>query len=83
MRESNANTKETCGYAPINGLKMYFEIEGAGDPLVYIPPVFGYAGLKSFPELVEKPFGHYSRSPGAWSHGGYPGASNDIGAKRQ
>ncbi|MGB7729870.1 MAG: alpha/beta hydrolase [Candidatus Acidiferrum sp.] len=32
---------------------MYYEIEGTGDPLVYIPPVFGHAGLKSFPALVE------------------------------
>jgi pimeloyl-ACP methyl ester carboxylesterase len=53
MRESNGKTKETCGCAPINGLKMYYEIEGTGDPLVYIPPVFGCAGLKSFPALVE------------------------------
>ena len=53
MRESTGKTKETCGYAPINGLKMYYEIEGAGDPLIYIPPVFGCAGLKSFPALVE------------------------------
>src|SRR5580698_1545783 len=45
--------KETRGYAPINGLKMYYEIEGTGDPLVYIPPAFGYAGLKTFPALVQ------------------------------
>jgi pimeloyl-ACP methyl ester carboxylesterase len=53
MKESNGKTKETCGYAPINGLKMYYEIEGTGDPLVYIPPVFGFAGLKSFPALAQ------------------------------
>lgn len=41
------------GYAPVNGLKMYYEIEGAGRPLVYIPPVFGFAGLKSFPALAQ------------------------------
>jgi pimeloyl-ACP methyl ester carboxylesterase len=40
------------GYAPVNGLKMYYEIEGTGDPLVHIPPAFGYAGLKSFPALI-------------------------------
>ena len=44
---------ETHGYAPVDGLKMYYEIEGDGDPLVYIPPAFGYAGLKSFPALVQ------------------------------
>jgi pimeloyl-ACP methyl ester carboxylesterase len=44
----------TCGYAPINGLQMYYEIEGTGDPLVHIPPAFGYAGLKSFPSLMQR-----------------------------
>lgn len=41
------------GYAPVNGLEMYYEIEGTGDPLVCIPPAFGCAGMKSFPELIE------------------------------
>ena len=41
------------GYAPVNGLKLYYEIEGDGAPLVYIPPAFGHAGLKSFPPLAE------------------------------
>ncbi len=53
MRESDAKTKATRGYAPVNGLKLYYEIEGTGDPLVYIPPVFGYAGMKTFPALLE------------------------------
>jgi pimeloyl-ACP methyl ester carboxylesterase len=43
---------ETRGYVPVNGLKMYYEIEGSGDPLVYLPPVFGHAGVKSFPSLA-------------------------------
>ena len=51
MHSLNATTTETRGYAPVNGLKMYYEIEGAGDPLVFIPPAFGFAGLKSFPAL--------------------------------
>jgi pimeloyl-ACP methyl ester carboxylesterase len=42
----------TRGYAPVNGLKMYYEIVGTGGPLVFIPPAFGFAGLKSFPELL-------------------------------
>jgi len=42
-----------CGFAFVNGLRMYYEIEGHGDPLVYIPPIFGYAGLKSFPQLAK------------------------------
>jgi pimeloyl-ACP methyl ester carboxylesterase len=41
------------GSAPVNGLKMYYEIEGTGAPLVYIPPVFGFAGIKTFPALVQ------------------------------
>ena len=44
---------ETRGYAPVNGLKMYYEIEGEGDPLVHIPAAFGYAGLKSFRALTQ------------------------------
>jgi pimeloyl-ACP methyl ester carboxylesterase len=39
------------GYASINGLKMYYEIEGHGKPLVYVPPAFGYAGVNYFPGL--------------------------------
>lgn len=42
------------GFAPVNGLEMYYEIEGTGDPLVCIPPAFGYAGLKSFPALTRR-----------------------------
>jgi pimeloyl-ACP methyl ester carboxylesterase len=41
------------GYAPVNHLNMYYEIEGSGDPLVFIPPAFGFAGQKSFLALVE------------------------------
>lgn len=40
------------GYAPVNGLQMYYEIEGTGDPLVFIPPAFGFSGMKSFPALA-------------------------------
>jgi pimeloyl-ACP methyl ester carboxylesterase len=52
MDERNEKRK-TQGYAPVNGLKMYYEIEGTGDPLVFIPPAFGYAGLHSFPALIQ------------------------------
>ena len=53
MEESNGKQKSTHGYAPINGLKMYYETEGTGDPLVSIPPAFGYAGVNSYPALVQ------------------------------
>jgi len=40
------------GYAPVSGLSLYYEIEGHGAPLVFIPPAFGHAGSKSFPTLA-------------------------------
>jgi pimeloyl-ACP methyl ester carboxylesterase len=43
---------KTHGYAPVNGLKMYYEIEGVGDPLVYIPPHLGVAGVNAVPALA-------------------------------
>jgi pimeloyl-ACP methyl ester carboxylesterase len=52
MSSHRDSTNRIHGYAPVNGLEMYYEIEGSGDPLVYIPPIFGFAGLKSFPTLV-------------------------------
>jgi pimeloyl-ACP methyl ester carboxylesterase len=33
---------------------LYYEIEGTGDPLVYLPPALACAGLNSFPALVQK-----------------------------
>jgi pimeloyl-ACP methyl ester carboxylesterase len=53
MNTRNGDPKKINGYAPVNGLKMYYEIEGTGDPLVFIPPAFGFAGRESFPELVQ------------------------------
>ena len=53
MTTLNETTADTCGYAPVNGLAMYYEIEGTGDPLVYIPPAFGFAGFNSFPALIQ------------------------------
>jgi len=53
VNSTNSDPKTIQGYAPVNGLKMYYEIEGTGDPLVFIPPAFGFAGLHSFPTLVQ------------------------------
>ncbi len=50
--QSAALRKET-GYAQVNGLNMYYEISGAGEPLIYIPAAFAFAGLTEFPELVK------------------------------
>ena len=54
MTALSGGAAHTRGYAPVNGLEMYYEIEGTGDPLLYIPPAFGYAGLKSFPSLAQR-----------------------------
>ncbi len=53
MKEGKGKRGDTRGYAPVNGLGMYYEIEGTGDPLVFIPPAFGFAGRQSFPALVQ------------------------------
>jgi pimeloyl-ACP methyl ester carboxylesterase len=46
-------TGDICAYAPVNGLEMYYEIAGTGDPLVYIPPAHAHIGMKSFPALAQ------------------------------
>ncbi len=53
MSSAKGETTKAHGYAPVNGLKMYYEIEGNGDPLVFIPPAFGFAGTHSFSDLVQ------------------------------
>jgi len=53
MNSLTDKTTGRTGYAPVNGLKMYYQIEGTGDPLIFIPPAFGFAGLESFPALTE------------------------------
>jgi pimeloyl-ACP methyl ester carboxylesterase len=37
--------EKKTGYAPVNGLKMYYEIKGVGKPAVYIHPVVSHCGL--------------------------------------
>ena len=32
--------KPTTGYAPVNGLKMYYEIHGSGEPVVLLHGAF-------------------------------------------
>jgi pimeloyl-ACP methyl ester carboxylesterase len=41
------------GYAPINGLRMYYEIRGTGKPLIYIHPFVGHASINTFPMLTK------------------------------
>jgi pimeloyl-ACP methyl ester carboxylesterase len=49
--ESSAQPKKPAekktGYAPVNGLKMYYEISGEGKPAVYIHPIVSHCGLIS------------------------------------
>src|SRR5437867_9358465 len=33
------------GYAPVNGLQMYYEIHGAGQPLILLHGGFGMTGM--------------------------------------
>src|SRR5215813_5341130 len=35
-----AQEKPTMGYAPVNGLKMYYEVHGSGDPVVLLHGAF-------------------------------------------
>ncbi len=49
----NVKATAACGYAPVNGLNMYYEIDGMGAPLVCIPPAFGYAGVNPYSSLVQ------------------------------
>jgi len=51
------STKDVqSGYAPVNGLHMYYEIHGAGEPLVLLHGGFGLTGMFSeiLPQLAEK-----------------------------
>jgi pimeloyl-ACP methyl ester carboxylesterase len=43
----NTPVKKKTGYAPVNGLKMYYEIRGEGKPAVYIHPIVSHCGLIS------------------------------------
>src|SRR6187399_3308079 len=37
---ASALQKPTTGYAPVNGLKMYYEIHGSGEPVVLLHGAF-------------------------------------------
>jgi len=40
MTTASAQQKLTTGYAPVNGLKMYYEVHGAGKPVVLLHGAF-------------------------------------------
>ena len=37
---ASAQQKPTTGYAPVNGLKIYYEIHGSGEPVVLLHGAF-------------------------------------------
>ena len=45
--KSKSTAEKKTGYAPVNGLKMYYEISGEGKPAVYIHPAWSHAGAIS------------------------------------
>ena len=49
--KTGAGTEKTHGYAAVNGLKMYYEIHGAGKPLVVLHGAFGWATV--YPTLAK------------------------------
>src|SRR5258705_6981982 len=38
--DASAQQKPTTGYAPVNGLKMYYEVHGSGEPVVLLHGAF-------------------------------------------
>src|SRR5207245_7976248 len=36
----SAQQKPTTGYAPVNGIKMYYEVHGSGEPVVLLHGAF-------------------------------------------
>jgi pimeloyl-ACP methyl ester carboxylesterase len=44
---SSGPVEKKAGYAPVNGLKMYYEISGEGKPAVYIHPIVSHCALIS------------------------------------
>jgi len=45
LNHAMANTLLKTGYAPVNGLKMYYEIHGSGDPMMLLHGAFGTTGM--------------------------------------
>src|SRR5579871_3334791 len=43
--QSTKPAEKKTGFAPVNGLKMYYEITGNGMPAVYIHPFVSHCGL--------------------------------------
>lgn len=78
MNSPSGSAKKISGYAPINGLKMYYEIEGTGDPLVFISSRFWIRRFGIFPCPRSEPFRHCGRPSGQRSDQRYPRSSVSI-----
>jgi hypothetical protein len=50
MTVVSAQQKPTTGYATVNGLKMYYEVHGSGEPVVLLHGAFIAASRLSVPE---------------------------------
>lgn len=50
-----ADTQPRSGYAPVNGLRLYYEISGAGEPLVLLHGGLGMTGMfgEQLPRLAQ------------------------------
>ncbi len=56
MIKEKITTAAKSGYAPVNGLKMYYELHGTGRPLVLLHGALSAIGTsfgKLFPHLAE------------------------------
>ena len=70
----SAQETPTVGYAPVNGLRMYYEVHGSGDPVVLLHGAFmtitnnwtGWIGELSKTRKVIA-----VRAPGPRAHGRY------------
>jgi pimeloyl-ACP methyl ester carboxylesterase len=51
MTDASDRGRERSGYAPVNGLEMYYEVHGAGQPLVLLHGAFSAIGT-SFQHLL-------------------------------
>lgn len=49
MTGASAQQKPTAGYAPVNGIKMYYEIHGPPAPTIGDKPGFGNSGARPAP----------------------------------
>lgn len=54
----NAQTPASSGYAPVNGLKMYYEVYGEGKPLVLLHGAYMTIGL-NYGELIPELAKHH------------------------